>query len=191
MVPFILGNGAQLHEAWFLHSVIREGGDHVLYHPIITMLLGFSSTFTQGTGYLMSTKDSEHLEVICFSSHSSNKYCKKGFSFLHLKYVNEMPKNAAWFLSQFMSFRVVKEKQYICLRRSQRGGCGLSPRGLRKAGASPGMGLSTDFPTRCGSALSPPCAFCMSPSLTQPWKLFILVSVPKKVSMHLFWGKNV
>lgn len=87
-MPSILGNGTPLHKAWFLYSVI--GGEVcVLYHSIITLLLGISCTLTQGTGYLMSTKDSEHLEVICFSSHQLINISKKIFFIYKICYVNE------------------------------------------------------------------------------------------------------
>lgn len=128
------------NEAWFLHPVTREGEDHILYHLIITLLLGISSTFTQGTGYLMSTKASEHPAVICPSSPQVINIAKKVFLFT-FKVCKWMPKNAAWFLSWFMSFRVVRERQYL--------------RGSPPLPSRPAEGLSADFPAHSGSAPSP------------------------------------
>lgn len=85
-----------------------------------------------------------------------------------------MPENAARFLSQFTSFRAVKE-----------GG----PPASAHRGAAGTAGARTS-PHRAG----PLCRFCrvlcMSPRLTQPQKPFIWLSATKKMSTRLFWGKK-
>ena len=167
------------NEAWFLHPVTREGEDHILYHLIITLLLGISSTFTQGTGYLMSTKASEHPAVICPSSPQVINIAKKVFLFT-FKVCKWMPKNAAWFLSGSWASGWWG-KDSISADRS--GWPPPSPRAPQKAWAPTSqhtVGL------RRHHFVLPR----MLPSLPQPRKLFILGSATKKISVHLFGKKR-
>lgn len=60
-----------------LFSVMRERKIKVCMIKFFPLLLGISSWFTQGIGYLMSIKELKALRGNLFFLASSNKYCQK------------------------------------------------------------------------------------------------------------------